>query len=73
MLNEFEDLFKNNHTIEGLTIDIQLKEDIKPIQKKRRPVPISFQDSVRRELEKQIEKGHLEKAHETTENCFVSP
>ena len=39
---EFEDLFKNNHTIEGLTIDIQLKEDVKPIPQKGRPVPIHF-------------------------------
>ena len=40
ILIEFEDLFKNNHTIEGLKIDIQLKKDTKPIQQKGRPVPI---------------------------------
>ena len=72
VLDELEDLFKNNHTIEGLTIDIQLKEDVKPIQQKRRPVPIHFQNSVRHELEKVIEKGHLEKADRTTEDCFIS-
>ena len=32
--NEFEDMFKNNHTIEGFTIDIQLKKDTKSIQQK---------------------------------------
>ena len=53
---EVEDLFKNNHTIEGLTIDTQLKEDVKPIQQKWRPVPIHFQNRVRHELEKLIEK-----------------
>ena len=73
ILNNFEDLFKNNHTIEGLTIDIELKKDTKPIQQKRRPVPIHFQNSVRDELEKLIEKGHPEKADGTTENCIVSP
>ena len=31
ILDEFEDLLKNSHTIEGLTIDIQLKEGIKLI------------------------------------------
>ena len=57
VLEEFEDLLKNNHTIEGLTIDIQLEEDVKPIQQKGRPVPIHFQNSVRHELEESIEKG----------------
>ena len=28
---------------------------------------------MKKELEKLIEKGHLEKADKTTENCFVSP
>ena len=61
------------HMIEGLTIDIQLKKDTKPIHQKKRPVPIHFQSSVRDELEKLIEKGHLEKADGRTENCFISP
>ena len=73
VLDEFEDLFKNNHTIECLTIDIQLKEDVKPIQQKGRPVPIHFQNSVRHELENFFEKGHLEKADGTTEMFFISP
>ena len=55
------------------TIDIQLKKDAKPIQQKGRPVPIHVQKSVREELEKLIKSGHLEKADEITENCFISP
>ena len=70
ILDEFEDLFKNNQTIQVLTIDVQLKEDP---SNRRGPVPIHFQNSVRHELEKVIEKGHLEKADGTTENCFISP
>ena len=73
IISEHEDLFKNHHTIKDLTIDIQLKKDAKPIQQKGRPVPIHFQKRVRRELEKLIKSGHLEKADETTENCFTSP
>ena len=73
IISEHEDLFKNNHTIKDLTIDIQLKKDVKPIQQKGRPVPIHFQKSVRDELEKLIKSGHIEKADETTENCFISP
>ena len=73
IISEHEDLFKNNHTIKDLTIDIQLKKDVKPIQQKGRPVPIRFQKNVRDELEKLIKSGHIEKADETTENCFFSP
>ena len=50
-----------------------MKKDIKPIQQKWRPVPIHFQKIVQEELEKLIEKGHLEKADKTTKNCFISP
>ena len=73
IVKEYEDLFKNNHTIKDLAIDIQLKKDTKPIQQKGRPVPIHFQKTVKNELKKLIETGHLEKANNTTENCFVSP
>ena len=73
IIDEHEDIFKNNHTIKDLTIDIQLKNDVKPIQQKGWPVPIHFQKSVHEELEKPIESGHLEKADKTTENCFISP
>ena len=73
IFKEFENVFKNNHTIKDLTIDIQLKKDTKPIQQKGRPVPIHFQNIVKNEPKKLIEKGHLEKADKTTENCFVSP
>ena len=73
IINEYEDSFKNNHTIKDLKIDIQLKKDRKPIQQKGRPVRIHFQKTVKRDLEKLIEKRHLEKADKTTENCFISP
>ena len=75
IFQDFEKLFKTNHTIKDLTIEIQLKKDAKPIQQKGRPVPIHFQRIVKNEneLDKLIEKGHLEKADKTTENCFVSP
>ena len=59
--DEYNDLFKNNHTIKDLTIDLQLKKDTKPIQHKGRPVPIHFQKTVKKGLEKLIETGHLEK------------
>ena len=73
IFEDFEKLFKSNHTIKDLTIEIQLKKDAKPIQQKGRPVPVHFQRIVKNELDKLIEKGHVEKADKTTENCFVSP
>ena len=73
IINEYKDLFKNNHTTKDLTIDIQLKKDTKPIQQKGRPVPIHFQKTVKHDLEKLIGKGNLEKADKTTENCSISP
>ena len=36
-------------------------------------MPIHFQKTVKKELEKLVESRHLEKADNTTENCFVSP
>ena len=50
-----------------------MKKDVKPKQQKGRPVPIHFRKKVREELEKLIDKGHLEKANKTTENGFISP
>ena len=50
-----------------------MKKVAKPIQQKGRPVPIHFQRIVKNELDKPFEKGRLEKADKTTENCFVSP
>ena len=73
IMNEYEDLCKNNHPIKDLTIDIQLKKGTKPIQQKGRPVPIHFQKTVKHELEKLNKKRHLERADKTTENCFISP
>ena len=73
ILKDYENLLKTNHTIIDHTLDIRLKKDTKAIQQKGRPVPFHFQNTVRIELEKLIEKGHLEKADKTTENCFVSP
>ena len=73
IVDEYEDLFKNNHTIKDPTVDIQFKKDTKPIQQKGRPVKIHFQKTVKKEVEKLIESGHLEKTDKTTENCFISP
>ena len=70
---KFKKLFNENHTVNGLEVKIQLKEDAKLIQQKGRPIPIHLQQSVEKEIEKLIKQGHIEKANNIDENCFVSP
>ena len=43
------------------------------IQQKRRPIPINLQQSVEKEINKLMKPGHIEKANNIDENCFVSP
>ena len=69
IFEERTDLIKNNHTIKKLTIDITLKEGVKPVQQKLRTVPVHFQIPVKRELEKLIQNGHIEKT-KTDEKLF---
>ena len=57
IIHEHEDLFKNNHTIKDLSIDIQLKKDVKPIQQKGQPVPIHFQKKCPRGIRKTNQIG----------------
>ena len=70
---KFKKLFHENHTVEGIEIKIQLKEDARLIQQKGRPIPIHLQQSVEKEINKLTKQGHIEKANEIDENCFVSP
>ena len=70
---KFKKLFNENHTVNGLEAKIQLKENAKLIQQKGRPIPIHLQQSVEKEIEKLIKQGHIEKANNIDENCFVSP
>ena len=70
---KFKKLFHENHTVEGLEVKIQLKEDARLIQQKGRPIPIHLQQSVEKEINKLLKQGHIEKANNIDENCFVSP
>ena len=69
----FKKLFNENHTVNGIEVKIQLKEDARLIQQKGRPIPIHLQQSVGKEINKLIKQGHVEKANHIDENCFVSP
>ena len=69
----FRKLFNENHTVNGLEVEIQLKEGAKLIQQKGRQMPIHLQQSVGKEIEKLKKQGHNKKAKDIDENCFVSP
>ena len=69
----FKKLFNEIHTVNGIEVKIHLKEDAKLIQQKGRPTPIHLQQSVGKEINKRIKQGHIEKANNIDENCFVSP
>ena len=73
ILDDYTDLFEKNHTIKSLTIDIFLEEGTKPVKEKGRLVPVHFQASVKKEIDRLIQLGHLEKTDKTTEDCFISP
>ena len=40
---QIKKLFNENHTVKGIKVEIQLKEDAKLIQQKGRPIPIYLQ------------------------------
>ena len=56
-----------------MEVDIELKPDAKLKQQKGRPIPIHLQPAVRKEIEKLKKNGHIEKATNINEDCFVSP
>ena len=56
-----------------MEVDIQLKKAAKLIQQKGRPILIHLQPAVEKEIEKIKNQGHIEKANNIDETCFVSP
>ena len=70
---KFHKLFTENHTVKNVEVDIKLKEGSKLIQQKGRPIPIHLHPAVEKEIEKLKKQGHIEKAKNIDENCFVSP
>ena len=73
VINKIPDLLENNRTKKDTEINIQLKPGHYPVQENARPIPLHLQEDVRRELEKLIKAGHLEKVNIVDKDCFVSP
>ena len=70
---KFHKLFNENHTVNNVEVDIQLKEGSKLIQQKGRPILIQLQSAVGKEIEKLKNQGHIERANNIDETCFVGP
>ena len=70
---KFKKLFHENKTMKGIEVDIQLKPKAKLIQQKGRPIPIHLQPAVGKEMENLTKNGHIQKATDIDENCFISP
>ena len=45
----FKKFFNKSHTVNGIELKIQLKDDAKLIRQKGRPIPIHLQESVGKE------------------------
>ena len=72
-ISEHEDFFQKQPHNKRSDVRYSVEERHQAHITKGTPVPIHFQKNVREELEKFIKSGHIEKADETTENCFISP
>ena len=69
---KFHKLFNENHTVNNVKVDIQSKEGANLIQQKGIPIPIHLQPAVEKGIEKLKNQGHIEKANNIDETCFVS-
>ena len=61
---EFKELFSRRGRIEGHEINAQFTENCVPKQQKGRRIPLQLQDSVKKELEKFIKNGNIERVNE---------
>ena len=71
--SKFKKLFYENHTVKVLEVKIRLKEEARLIQQKGRLIPIHIQQSVESEINRLMKQGHIEKANNIDEICFVIP
>ena len=58
---KFHKLFETNHTIKNAEVKIQIKPGCYPIQQNVRPIPYHLQKDVKKEPDRLIKSGHLER------------
>ena len=69
---QFSNLFKLVGKIKNYKVQAEFLENLTPIQKKGRRVPITMQDNVDTEIDKLLKQGHIEKFEECSDKYFVS-
>ena len=69
----YPNLFTRIGKIRTAKVRAEFFENLKPIQQKRRRVPISLQDKVDKEIHRLMNEGHIVKLQECSDKYFVSP
>ena len=69
----YPNLFTRIGKIRNAKVRADFFENLRPIERKGRRVPISLQDKVDKEINRLINEGHIIKLHECSDKYFVSP
>ena len=71
--NKFKNLFERQGISKNHIVRSKFKYPLRPIQEKRRRIPIHIQDKVEKEIEKLLTEGHIIKLDKWTSDCFIAP
>ena len=69
----YQNLFTRIGKIRNAKIGAEFFENLKPIHRKGRRVPISLQDKVDKEIDRLIKEGQIIKLQEYSDKYLVSP
>ena len=71
LFKEFKELFSRHEVIEGQEINAQFEENFLPKHQTGTRIPFQLQNFVKKELEKIIKSGNVEKVNEIKDDVFV--
>ena len=66
-------MFTRNGKVKNHQVKINLKENAKIVQQKRRRIPIQLQNEVDAEMKKLLKEGYIEKVNEIKNDVFIQP
>ena len=73
MKMKFPDLFERRGRIKHHNIHARLHEGVVVKQQKGRRVPIQLRDSVKKEMNRLLQEGHIVKVRKIKEDVFLQP
>ena len=73
IMREFPELFKRKGRVKDYEKKIDMKENAKILQQKRRRIPIQLQEQVDKEIEKLLKDGHIERIEKIQDDVFIQP